>query len=266
MLPFYKAIAFEKYALAGGSSQPCIVSVEDEFGNILEDAYVVKLFKTNSLNHTCKEVYAAFLAQHFDLKTPEPVLIEVNHTLIQELKKHEKYKNWHITAGVFFASKHLHGVKSITDGLSLQRYDKWEMGNIFAFDVLIMNTDRQVGKPNVIIKNNDIYVIDHELSMSVSHTFDEYVNQNHWDYFIKDKRGGHLFRNALNQLGQKEKITFDEFVEHLRTLAPETLYKYAEQLADYNYEALDIRKIVSYLASVKKKEAQFLALLDKLIY
>jgi hypothetical protein len=265
MLPVYKASAFQKFALEGGSSLPCIVSVEDDYGRLLNDDYVVKIFKQDKSNHTCKEVFAAILAQHFELKTPKPVLIEVNNALLNVLKKQEKYKNWQVTEGVFFGNQYLKNAKSFINTPDLDAYDIWEITNLFAFDVLILNTDRQLGKPNVLTKNQDIYVIDHELSMNISKPFDTYVNQNQWDYFIKDKRGGHLFRQYLCQVGQKKKVTFDDFFENLRTLKPKILYNYAEQLAEYDYAPLDIPHIVAYLEDVKKNESKFIELLNKLL-
>ncbi len=53
MLPILKAVAFNKYALEGGSSLPCIVSVVDENGNILKDDYVVKILRQDKSLHTC---------------------------------------------------------------------------------------------------------------------------------------------------------------------------------------------------------------------
>jgi hypothetical protein len=261
-LPILKATSFQEFALRGGSSLPCIVSVEGENGDFLKDDYVIKIFKQDKSNHTCKEVFAAVLAQHFELKTPQPALIEVNNSLLNELRKQEKYKNWAVTEGVFYGCKYLKGAKSFIDAPTFKTYDIWEITNLFAFDVLILNTDRQLEKPNVLTKNKDMYVIDHELSMNISKPFDTYLNQNQWDFFIKQKRGGHLFREYLRQIN---KVTFDEFTENLRTLRPQILYDYAQQLAEYDYEPIDIGKVVSYLEEVKKNESKFLNLLYKLL-
>ena len=265
-LPVLKAVAFQEFAVRGGSSQPCIVSVTNENGDYLQDSYVLKIFQDHRRKHTCKEVYASVLANHFELKTPDAALVEVNGAMIRELKKQEKYKNWLVTEGVFFASKYMEGVKSFSDTIPLKRYDYWEIGNIFAFDVLIMNLDRQRENPNVIIKNKDIYVIDHESSMNISKPFDAYLNKNHWDYSINKNRGGHLFGHHLRQLGKNEKVTFNEFIDNLRLLKPDLLYNFAEQLTEYDYEPLDIQDIVSYLADVKRNESKFLELLDKLLH
>jgi hypothetical protein len=265
MLPVLKAVAFQEYAIQGGSSQPCIISVTDENGRFLKDSYVVKIFKDNCLDHTCKEVYASVLAQHFEINTPEPILVEVDNTMINELKKHEKYKNWQVNEGVFFATKYVEDAKSFTDTIQLKKYDYWVLNNIFAFDVLIKNPDRQRLKPNVIVKNKQIFVIDHELSLNIIKTFDEYLNENHWGYSIKENREGHLFRQYLQIVNRKNKVTFDEFFENLRTLNPQLLYNYAMQLTEYDYEPLDIGKIISYLADVKKNESKILALLDNLL-
>ena len=159
MLPIYKATVFQEFDIAGGSSRPCIVGVQNEKGIYLNDSYVVKIFRQNFLNHTCREVFGAVLAKRFDLKMPEPVLVEVNHSMIQELKKQERYKSYDIHEGVYFATKYLSNAKSFDERTVLKDYEYWELGNIFAFDVMIQNADRQVEKPNVIIKNKIIYLI-----------------------------------------------------------------------------------------------------------
>ncbi len=265
MLPVLEAFALERVDF-GGSSLPCIVSVKDENGNPLRDWYVIKIFSDHRRDHTCKEVYASILAQHFELNTPEPALVYVGNALLNQLKKHEKYKNWKVTEGVFFASKYLIDAKSFTDTVPLRKYEYWEIGNIFAFDVFIMNSDRQVGNPNLIVKNKNIYVIDHEYSMRVSKTFDDYLIKNHWDKTIKEDNGGHLFRQHLWQMSKKSKVTFDEFAENLRTLNLEKLYVHVEQLAEFEYGQLDIGNIVSYFADIKKNESKFLTLLDNLLH
>jgi hypothetical protein len=265
MLPVLQAFAFQEYALPDASSLPCIVSVNDENGIPLQDSYVVKIFQQHMLNHTCNEVYGAVLARHFDLKTPESVLVEISYPLIRELKKQEKYKKWDVTEGVYFATKYIPDGRSFTDTIPLRNYNYWELGNIFAFDVLIMNLDRQCRNPNIIIKNQNFYVIDHQLSLNIFKTFDEYLAQNFWDKTIISDGGGHLFRHHLRHLGKKNKFTFDEFAENLRTLKPEILYNYSLQLSEYDYQGYNIEKIIAYIAEVKRNESKFLALLDKLL-
>ncbi len=265
MLPVLKAVAFVTFDLGGGSSQPCIVSVTDENGNFIKDFYVIKIFQDHRRKHSCNEVYASYLAKCFDLNMPQPALVEVNGLLMRQLKKEEKYKDWIITEGVFFATKYMEGVKSFTDTISLKRYDYREINNVFAFDVLIMNLDRQRENPNVFIKTNVIYVIDHESSMNISKLFCTYLNQNPWDYTINQNRGGHLFVPYLRQLNKKEKVTFNEFTDNLRLLKPDLLYNFAQQLAEYDYEPFNIHDIVLYLADVKNNESKFLELLDKLL-
>ncbi len=175
------------------------------------------------------------------------------------------YKNWLATEGVFLGCKYINNSKSYIEKTTLDALDIWEISNIFAFDVLILNTDRQFEKPNIITQNVDIYVIDHELSLNMSKPFDTYIHQSQWDYFIKDKRGGHLFRQYLAHLNKDIKVTFDDFIENLRTLNPKILYNYAEQLAEYDYATLDIGNIIAYLAEVKKNEPKFVTLLEKLL-
>lgn len=75
MLPVYQAIQFEK-EMEGGSTNPWLITV---LKNGEPTPYVVKLCKIDNNEQNCtvlKECIGSILAQSFDLKTPEPALIE----------------------------------------------------------------------------------------------------------------------------------------------------------------------------------------------
>lgn len=48
MLPVFHAISVDQYALDGGTTQPCLMMVEDEGERIQASHYVVKIFKADN--------------------------------------------------------------------------------------------------------------------------------------------------------------------------------------------------------------------------
>ena len=75
MLPIYRAVSINQEAIHSGSTKPCLMTLEDENGN-LKGEYVVKIFKPTNLQqsaNTNKEVYGDILATTFELNTPTAV-------------------------------------------------------------------------------------------------------------------------------------------------------------------------------------------------
>jgi hypothetical protein len=61
MLPILTAVAIEQSALIGGSTLPSLMTVKGGNGEFLPP-YVVKIFKSDYLGATCREVFAHALA------------------------------------------------------------------------------------------------------------------------------------------------------------------------------------------------------------
>jgi hypothetical protein len=268
MLPIYKAISIEKAPLVGGSTQPCLL-LAATYNGIPVGSYVVKIFKQRNieqLNSTAKEVYANVLARHFEIKTPDSALIEVEQWLINDLKKQSEYAGWNITEGVYFGTVYLVGGIDYNDAVK-NKVDIWAKENIFAFDALIRNVDRTPRKTNLFLVEDDPYVIDHELSFAVNATFDDYLRRKDWAFLIANPKGGkHLFLEDLSNFHKKEALTFDQFAENLRNLRPELILgKEAEQLLEYNIETNDYPQIEKYLQSAVSNTTRFIENLISLL-
>lgn len=268
MLPIYKATAIQKAPLVGGSTQPCLLLATAYNGKPV-GSYVVKIFKQRNLeqiNGTAKEVYANVLAQHFDLAVPSAALIEVEYWLINALKKLPEYANWDITEGVYFGTKYIKGGIDYSETLPYA-INIWEKENIFAYDALIRNVDRTTRKTNLFLTHDTIYLIDHELTLYITNTFETYLQQKDWGFLITNPKGGHhLFFNDLCDFNKKEAITFDQFGDNLRTLKPETLLrKEAEQLEEYGISTADYHSIEKYLKAAVQNVPLFLENLKTLL-
>ncbi|MGB0930780.1 MAG: HipA family kinase [Chitinophagales bacterium] len=268
MLPVYKATAIDQEALLGGSTRPCLMTVMDDKGDIA-GSYVVKIFKhynTEQYNPTNKELYGNVLAKEFDLNTPKPALIQVNNSLISQLKKSDRYKNWDIISGTYFGCELVENTLDFNQK-ALQKSEQWEIENVFAFDVLIRNVDRRVSKPNMFFKDGSIILIDHELSLNIDRSFDSYLQiENAWRFITNEHRDArHLFLDYLKKQNKKEEVTFNDFLELLRTLNLRQLDEVANQLEDLGLYPIDYVPIKAYLREVKQNPHAFAKLLKKML-
>ena len=267
MLPTYTATSIIEAPMKGGSTQPCLV-VASAYNGVPIGQYVVKIFKRRNIeqiNGTAKEVYANVLARHFDLKVPTAALIEVGQWLIDDLKSREAYRNWDITEGVYFGTRYITGGIDFTEDVK-HKVTIWEKENIFAFDALIRNVDRTHRKKNLFLAADTVYLIDHELSLDIQRSFNDYMRSNDWVFLIKNPKGDrHLFFNDLTTYNKKDTLNFDEFAENLRTLKPQLLIAEAEQLFEYGISVDDFPPIGKYLTSASQNTSIFINSLKNLL-
>lgn len=264
MLPIYKAFSITEYAIEGGSSLPCIMSVIDDEGNILKQDFVVKVYRATNWSKTYYEVFGSVLAIELGLQTPKPALIDIPQNILNELKKHPKYEKLDLKAGIYFGSEYLPNATSFNPNFPMSQYALWSLESIFAFDVLIRNFDRRAEKPNLLSFKKDLFVIDHEMAFA-SITSSMAFEVEKWHFILNSNNSGHALRLFLKKNNEKNKVEFAEFFENFRTLQPNILYSYMEQLVENDLEPIDIQEIISYLCLIKQKTQDFATLLNTLL-
>ncbi|MEN0006759.1 MAG: HipA family kinase [Bacteroidota bacterium] len=269
MLPIYKAMAIDESVIQSGSTKPCLMMVTDTTGDIIGQ-YVVKLFNRKHIEQnqsTNKEVYGHVLASAFDLSVPSAALIKVSSDIIDILNQQRGYRDFDLLPGYYFGTAYISNVTDYIPNTSL-KVEKWLMETVFVFDVFIRNVDRRRGKPNLFIKKDELYLIDHELSLNTNNlTFDELFNE--WEKYWKFIRLGgtrsHLFYEHLKSRNAKQKINFDEFMEYLRFFDTDLLNPYAAQLKSLGIDTEDFEPIKVYLEGVKSNPDHFNRLLHYLL-
>lgn len=144
MLPIYKAVSVEQVNIKGGTTKPCVLRVVNQNGTPI-GYYVVKIFKQSHLRNaqaTTKEVLCNVLAKSFDLNVPKAALIEVTPFILNILKKDENYASSEYQTGIYFGTQYIENIENYVSNTHLKLFDASDLENIFAFDVLIRNTDR----------------------------------------------------------------------------------------------------------------------------
>lgn len=256
MVSIYPAIGYEERELIGGSTKPLLVTADT--GNRLE-TFVAKVFTKRQMDQyapLATELYANILASSFDIIVPEPALLLFDDDFIDTLPHNIKLRVQDNKSQYYFATKYHPGYFQYIPASHKKTFDTYDIENIFAFDILIRNIDRRIGKPNLLIKGRNYLAIDHELSLAITKTFEEYYGGMEWQ-FIKSAQQDrqHIFLKRLHR--RKSHIDFDTFIEYLDRANFKNIELASKQLVKLGLPNGEIEYITSYLWEVKQKPQKF---------
>jgi len=271
-LQIYEAINFDKIIESGGSTYPWLVVVIDS--DMKPCKYVVKLFterQMNQQNPIAKEIFGNILARELGLSVPEFALVNFGDSFCQTLESENIniLNNKH--RGLKFGCEYIDSAAIVNINNQKVFWKSYDIGSIFAFDNLIGNIDRggARNKPNLLIKNEDFILIDHEQIFTFADD-ENFYN----DTIITDFRKGiwrynaqqHLFFSILRSLKNEEKENiFDTFHEHLNYLDVNSLNSSVQFLSKNNLSVGNYSLIKDYLTEIKTNSGKFINLLKQSI-
>lgn len=265
-LPIYEAISFQT-VLSGGRTNPWLVIVNE---NGREAPYVVKHFsqlQNDRSEAIVNEVIGNVLAREFDLPTPKPALIDIDSpsfiASIYDINAFATYE--HSDSRINFGSEYIHPSYQFIKGSLTRNQAKRivPIDSVFAYDNLIINRDRGQARTNLLMRDKQAYLIDHELAF---HEIDHTTINN-----INNKIGfrgfeHHIFYDYLKHSNKKVKSSyFIEFEEYLRYLPVNNLDSFLQQLTHFGYVTNKHRDIMQYLQTVRNNSTNFVQLLHGLI-
>ncbi|TAE33263.1 MAG: hypothetical protein EAZ92_00710 [Candidatus Kapaibacterium sp.] len=154
--------------LGSGRTKPCVFSCSDANGNDVGEM-VVKLrggMETPALG-SFAEYTCSLLARYLGIACAEPFLVDIDAALSHAIPQTDTAERVRKSIGLNFATTYLrHGLSEWIPTAKLTAQERPQALNIFAFDAFIQNIDRHTGKPNLLVKNDALTVIDHELAFS----------------------------------------------------------------------------------------------------
>jgi hypothetical protein len=208
-----KLVSIDGFA-KGGSSKPLLITAVDEKG--VPKQYVMKLFKTNHIEQNysvAKEIFVNEFAKEFDLSVPDYAIIKIDHNLLTEFFSEEEINK--LDKGYKFCSEFMSQYVIFNPLLSLPFIKDYDIENLFCFDNLVINVDRGGArdKPNLLINDSDILLIDHELTLPFIHNGIE--NNNYYNYIRSYQHENHIVKKHLKALRQKDNL-FVDFFESLK--------------------------------------------------
>lgn len=266
MLPVYKAHSFESILQKGGRTKPWLVLVNE--GNRLAP-YVVKMFSpvlADTMDSVTNEVLGNVLARNFELNVPNAAFIDMDTDFQMTIRDPEAFEYFDAVD-----DRYKFGSRLISPAIEYQPAtfdikeikDLIDIDSIFAFDNLIRNRDRTVGKPNFLISGKSGYVIDHELGFQIDVTTKQEMTSLFWD---SDLCKYHIFFDYLcSSVRKSREQFFDLFAEYLRFLNLNQLNSYFKQLINLGYSNKKHDIITDYLQTMKANSANFAILMRHII-
>lgn len=251
-LPVYEAISFQKILDRGGHSKPWLVLINMKGS---PHPYVVKLYKTVEIearNKMTAEVLGNVLAPEFGLNVPSAAIINFSDDFKMHLNTECEELLSVMDDRPKFGTEFIDGANLYNQGISR----KDTLGFIdppllYAFDYFICNRDRNLHKPNLLIKQGSSYLIDHEMALEIDTTTFHNFEMQQWDTRYQH----HLFHHFINQYNEKKNL-FDEFLLYLQGMNLTRIESYFNQLNELGFTTKkDI--ILNYWKLVQKKSSIF---------
>lgn len=241
--------------MTGGTTQPFTVLALNEFGYVEE--YIVKAFTKRQLTQNAsvaKEILACELARMFDIAIPEYGIINCGSEDLERIYDKERIET--LDLGAKFCSKFIRQYLIFTPLASNIFLKDYEILNIFAFDVFIFNIDRggYRNKPNLLINDNELTIIDHELTFP-------FINSNYREIDYENNLATYPFQNHvllkhIKSLNIQNRV-FDEFLLNLSTLNINKLDLIFTKLQYYNIDFFDKDFFMNYFVWAKNNVSIF---------
>lgn len=129
---------------------------------------------------------------------------------------------------------------------------------LYAFDYFICNRDRTQRKPNLLIKEGQGVLIDHEMALEINEQTISNFNERKWDNRYKY----HLFHSALkNNVPTEKNDYFNEFEFYLQSLNINKYNEIFQQLKELGFTDLKENLIKEYLTLVIRNPKKFITIL-----
>lgn len=179
--------------------------------------YVVKYRNSPrmSIESSCRELLAAFIANELGMNVAEPALINISPEFVDSLRGMDGYKNASNSIGINYGSKYFgQGFMEFIQNQQLND-NQYELAQqIFALDIFISNADRRKDKQNMLTDGEKIVIFDHELAFGF--VMDIIKNRTPWIISESDRTWikNHFFYQAL----KSNEHNFDTFVESFEVL------------------------------------------------
>ncbi|MBD3723473.1 MAG: hypothetical protein IE891_01470 [Flavobacteriaceae bacterium] len=236
--------------LEGGATMPILIKAIDVEDKI--KLYALKLFtkehiKTNF--SVAKEIFANEFARDFDLICPEYAIIRIDHEKLRIfcLKNNIPINVDELDEGYKFCSLFMEPNILFNPLTHLSFVNQYDIEKVFAFDFVTMNADRggPRKKPNLLINNEDLILIDHELTFPFINGFGNF-EINYFQSVYSFNSDLHIFRKYLADKRKKDNI-FDEFIEYLRNCSVKKFEKLFDEMDTYNIKYGNRDLILGYV-------------------
>jgi len=153
--------------MASGRTKPVVAECME--GAKQAGEFVLKLaggMDQGIIGLACEAIAARF-AEAIGLKIPEPALVEITPEFCDGVPDRDAAERLRRDQGLVFGSKFVSGGyttwlvnKAISERL------RGAASEVLAFDMFVQNPDRRPDRPNLLVKVDDLVVVDHDMAFS----------------------------------------------------------------------------------------------------
>lgn len=206
--------------LDGGANKPIVIrGVEVQKEQTSE--YVLKYRGAERMDESAcrRELLASWIAAEIDIWTPEPVIIHVDGHFATMVPSELRETLASRALGINFGTRYIPGNASFQPETVLPSGLHQTAARVFAFDILMQNSDRRKEKPNAFLADDNIYVYDHELSFGFLSMLPMFANPTPWVLNAIDISAAerHLFYPLLHH---NRSVNWDAAVSTFSHLSP----------------------------------------------
>jgi len=264
LIPIIDDIQFLRVLEKGGRTKPWLVRA---YNNGVYENYVIKVFDQEDDQihfRTASEFYGVILAEQFDLLVPEYALFdlsEISYSLPEPQRIELEEKGFGLRFGSKFINDSYEYVPSLHKYFITKRL---EVDSLFAFDLLINNADRTNRKPNILFRDEEVMLIDHELAFKGIDT--EFLLNVDKGQIPNSTYHHHICFSVLKNAHSKTKVDyFNTFEELLRVLSLLPLQRIYDQLDKEGIPTGNFGDIKSFLDFAKANHPDFVNIIRGMI-
>lgn len=257
MLPVSNVIATTYMDVCGtGRNRPCRFSCVNS-DNISAD-YIVKFHGSIGPRIIC-EFVGSILAKTLGFNTPGIAIVHSDLRLAGVIPDAEARENFKKKSGPHFGSLDLGiGMSVMNPGYSLRGRALEQAVDIFAFDMLIQNTDRSggggAGKPNILFKGDDLFLIDHELAFSFINVL---FPKEPWELRKEGLAERHLFYTQVKKHSTNNVVLFDRIIQSFSGIRLDDIQEALNALPSEWHDDRYVSKILSHFDKVLSNVDKF---------
>jgi hypothetical protein len=251
MVPRLEATHFERL-MDSGRTAPALCGCVDQSGSAVGE-YVIKLRGAIEMGNAglINELLAARLAEHFGLATPGCAVVTIERELIDLIVERHSSRRAALqgSMGLNFGSKHLVGVGTWPVDKPIPEEDRVTAVEVFAFDALLQNPDRQYNNPNLFVR--DLTLFDHESAFSF--LLAVLPSNEPWDVGQQKYLQNHVFFRRL----KSKAVELEDFSASLTEMSDDVI---AAIVADVPPEWDNqewVARIIQHLRAVRDHSAEF---------
>jgi hypothetical protein len=237
--------------MTSGRTRPALFGCNGDTGIYAGD-FVVKLVASMDTKDRgpANELIASRLAGHFGILHPEAAAVTVAAELTKWLVEQNHEISRTIGSGPNFGSRLLTDVSVWPPGRPLPDAMIPAAAQIFAFDALICNDDRRRNNPNILVRGDEIFVIDHEAAFAFLYLVASRARS--WECRSRNSLQNHVFFFQL----RRQQISLAPFTQRLAQLSDTVLETIVADLPG-QWRHGDLGRISDHFRAARENAAEF---------